>query len=330
MNCPNFCMYDGAKLPEEIFYVYDEIEDEAPTLREEDEYPWQPQPQPVARPQQPQPQPMARPQQPQPQPMARPQQLQPQPMPRPQQPQPQPMARPQQLQPQPMPRPQQPQQQPTPQPILPGDEGKKKKDKNKNKNKNKKSKKGLWILLIIFLLLFLGIAGFGVIYYMDLLPATVSEKIEGLLPESVNELLNKTKRNKNIPKDALEWNSHYYAIFENCDTWEEAEIYCESLGGHLAVLTSTKENEAVYEYMQECGYQSAYIGLSDAAEEGNWKWVTGEISNYMNWNVEEPNGGDAENYAMFFYTYLDGSWNDGTFTENKYDGGRAFICEWEE
>lgn len=34
-----------------------------------------------------------------------------------------------------------------------------------------------------------------------------------------------------------------------------------------------------------------------------------------------------ENYAMFFYLYEDGSWNDGAFSENVHDGGNTYICE---
>lgn len=43
----------------------------------------------------------------------------------------------------------------------------------------------------------------------------------------------------NIPSDAFVYNGHKYYIYSNvADTWEEAETYCESFGGHLAVITN--------------------------------------------------------------------------------------------
>ena len=127
----------------------------------------------------------------------------------------------------------------------------------------------------------------------------------------------------------FEWNGHSYAVFDNCQSWEGAKAYCEAKGGYLAVIDSVEENEALYNFMKENGYTSAYFGLSDKAEEGTWRWVTGEEADYANWNADEPGGGTDENYAMFFYLYEDGTWNDGAFKENVHDGGNAYICEWE-
>ncbi len=68
---------------------------------------------------------------------------------------------------------------------------------------------------------------------------------------------------------------HRYEVFsDKVSTWEEAEEYCESLGGHLATITCKEENDYVYQLMINSGYQSAYFGLIDKDEEGKWKWVT--------------------------------------------------------
>ena len=82
----------------------------------------------------------------------------------------------------------------------------------------------------------------------------------------------------NIPSDALYYNGHYYAVFNLHSGWEEAKAYCESLGGYLATITSQEENDAVFEYMTEQGYDSAYFGYTDEETEGTWKWVNGEKS----------------------------------------------------
>lgn len=80
----------------------------------------------------------------------------------------------------------------------------------------------------------------------------------------------------NIPADALEYNGHYYYVYDMNYGWDEAKAYCESLGGYLATITSQEENDVVYQYLRDQGYESAYFGYTDEEEEGVWKWVTGE------------------------------------------------------
>lgn len=161
---------------------------------------------------------------------------------------------------------------------------------------------------------------------------TLSEdEIQALYESKLNVPNNgETVFSADIPEDAFDWNSHYYSIFENCKSWEEAAEYCESRGGHLATITSPEENAAVFSYMLQTGFESAYFGLSDSVEEGSWVWVNGETADYLNWHSGEPNGeSSSEDYAMFYYKYDDGAWNDGDFGRNTANGGIAFICEWD-
>lgn len=123
---------------------------------------------------------------------------------------------------------------------------------------------------------------------------------------------------------ALIYNGHTYLIYSNADSWEAAQAYCQSLGGNLAMITDEAENTAVFDYMKSSGYDNAFFGLSDSAEEGNWTWADGTAVVYDNWAQNEPNGGTAENYAMFFAGVPDYQWNDSAFT-----AGSAFICEWD-
>ncbi|MBR1647905.1 MAG: hypothetical protein IJ685_14205, partial [Selenomonadaceae bacterium] len=140
-----------------------------------------------------------------------------------------------------------------------------------------------------------------------------------------------------IPSGAFTYNGHSYYIFYGLSSWEQAKAYCESRGGHLAVITSSGENSALFNYMKRAGYDSAYFGLSDASKEGTWTWTNGERVSYTNWASGEPNGGTYENYGMFYYVYTDGKWNDGNFSAGStfYSGGKkivdtnAFICEWD-
>lgn len=138
-----------------------------------------------------------------------------------------------------------------------------------------------------------------------------------------------------IPEDALRYNGHSYAVFnvssKIAETWDEAEEYCESLGGYLAIINSEEENQALYQYVYESTGGYAFFGFSDQLVEGRWIWVDGSLdSGYTKWGVDangnpEPNSDSVnEDYAEFTPDRLDGSWNDSRFGFDTY----AFICEW--
>lgn len=125
--------------------------------------------------------------------------------------------------------------------------------------------------------------------------------------------------NSNVPSEAQEFNGHYYLICSpnQVTTWEEASAYCQNLGGYLATITSQEENTFLTSLITGAGRRSAYIGMSDKEEKGNWTWVTGEAFSYHNWRENEPNNDDGdEDYVMI---YGDGSWNDANFI---YEEGR--------
>lgn len=135
-----------------------------------------------------------------------------------------------------------------------------------------------------------------------------------------------------VPADAVELNGHYYYLYDlgAGTTWQDAEEYCESLGGYLATVTSQEENDFLYSALRNnFNHESAYIGLSEQDEEDTCSWINGEKTAYTNWNPAEPNN-DDEDYAMFYYKYPDGTWNDGDFGGLTVNGGTAFICEWGE
>lgn len=138
-----------------------------------------------------------------------------------------------------------------------------------------------------------------------------------------------------IPDDIVEFDDHYYGIYQmdSITDYDAAAEYCEEREGYLAVITSQEENDFLYSYMRQSGYESAYFGFSDEDEEGVWKWNNDEQSSYTNWHEGEPsNGGSGydENYAMFYFKFSDGTWNDGDFGNKTENGGKAFLCEWNE
>ncbi|MCD7827165.1 MAG: leucine-rich repeat protein [Clostridiales bacterium] len=144
-----------------------------------------------------------------------------------------------------------------------------------------------------------------------------------------------TLSSRSIPPEAVEFNGNYYFVYENALTWEEAEEYCESLGGHLVAITSEEENTFVTSLISS--YSSAedfYIGITDKDNDSDWStWVTGEAVTYTNWGIGEPDGVDGQqDYGVIVngsrtgrsYSISQGQWDDREITP------LYFICEWED
>lgn len=132
---------------------------------------------------------------------------------------------------------------------------------------------------------------------------------------------------------SLHYKGSRYAIILNTRgyTFEQMEKYCESLGGHLATITSDGENTALYDFIKSLGYDDVFFGFTDSEVEGRWKWVTGETVSYTNWSSGEPNNERGiENYAMFYHGSSPYKWNDSDLqTGNTSITNTPFICEWD-
>lgn len=120
-------------------------------------------------------------------------------------------------------------------------------------------------------------------------------------------------------------NGHKYQRFDSPTTWYNSETYCESLGGHLATSTSQAENDFLSNNFFGSGID-CWIGGTDEAVEGTWKWVNGETWSYENWYPGEPNNsqGIEDCNALYFSKSPSGQWNDGSCLSQV-----PFVCEWE-
>lgn len=123
-------------------------------------------------------------------------------------------------------------------------------------------------------------------------------------------------------------NGHYYLYIPNLGIkWSDAKIAAQNttyygLQGYLATITSAEEAQIAGEQTTGAGW----IGGSDEATEGTWKWMTGPeagltfwqgnftgfTTNYAFWNTGEPNNQGNENYAHITAPGVGilGSWND--------------------
>lgn len=141
----------------------------------------------------------------------------------------------------------------------------------------------------------------------------------------------------------LVYNGHHYYIYEDTEEgWSKAMKLCIERGGYLAVINDRFENEALFNYMVESGYDCAYFGITDKNEEGVWQYIAGDDSSFRDWGInsrgiKEPNNADGgESYAMLDAHMSFGHWNDAQFGRQvytpdgeEYEHKSAYICEWD-
>lgn len=114
---------------------------------------------------------------------------------------------------------------------------------------------------------------------------------------------------------AVQYNGHTYVAFDLSMTWEEAEAYCERLGGTLATVTSSGEQAAVEEIISTGTKKMYWLGGTDAKDENVWEWVTGEPFVYWNELTCFDNAFYGEDYLQVLRETYQGelqanAWND--------------------
>jgi hypothetical protein len=106
-----------------------------------------------------------------------------------------------------------------------------------------------------------------------------------------------------------EFGSHAYRLVENNRSWQLASQDCEARGGYLATVGSSAENAILGQLLSARGLIHGWIGYTDEATEGTFRWTTWEQPAYSSWSYGEPNNGSGgnEDYAE---TSPSGYWND--------------------
>jgi hypothetical protein len=97
-------------------------------------------------------------------------------------------------------------------------------------------------------------------------------------------------------------------------TWQEGVDGCRADEAHLAIPGSASEVSASQLTI------GAWVGVTDAASEGNWRTVTGQTARYLPWGIAQPSGDTLENCVELF---------DSTFNDLDCTVRRSALCECE-
>lgn len=109
----------------------------------------------------------------------------------------------------------------------------------------------------------------------------------------------------------------------------------DGVSGYLVTITSSQENDFVKSNIQNA--LNIWIGASDSAVEGDWKWISGpetdtlfwrgvgngttQGGNYASWSNGEPNNASNEDAAVTNWNGPAGLWNDLSTTNTGSIGG---------
>lgn len=126
--------------------------------------------------------------------------------------------------------------------------------------------------------------------------------------------------------DIFQYGGHSYRLYRFYDiTANDIIDYCYNQGGYLAHINDEQENQFLASMIGTLGYDIVYFGYSDEQSEGDWYWIDGEYSSFVNWRSGEPNNeANEEHYALIS---PDGTWNDGKL-EIDSRSGVNILCEW--
>ena len=163
------------------------------------------------------------------------------------------------------------------------------------------------------------------IYYTDVLSALlVAEVIHSTYaaePASVIYYAEDSTR-PFIPKEAIKYKGHHYHVFSDIgNTMEDAQQFCESMGGHLAAVGDDEMNERMYRLINDSGYDNEYF-----EKFGHYRMIPNEPVTYVKANQESNLEEDEVFYGLYYWNYKNLT-EDGT-TDGT--GGNAFVCEWDK
>lgn len=138
-------------------------------------------------------------------------------------------------------------------------------------------------------------------------------------------------RDIKIDKDTYIYKNKIYKVFKEPKTWKEAQAYCESIGGNLAMPKTEEYSNFIVSIATQYNLQGLWLGTTDEETEGVWKWVDGTFMVYSNWNTGEPNNlttptrPEGEDYLETYTNNNAGKWND--LPNDAVSQISGFICE---
>lgn len=117
-----------------------------------------------------------------------------------------------------------------------------------------------------------------------------------------------------------EFQGHRYRVVPSGKSWGEADAFARKEGGYLVVIASQEEQDYVETLLRKAtqgGLPATWIGLRKN-EYGEWQWVEGEASTFLNWRQGEPNNLRGNETCAHLGLAGEGKWNDQEGSVSMY------------
>jgi hypothetical protein len=113
----------------------------------------------------------------------------------------------------------------------------------------------------------------------------------------------------------LAMTQNFYKLVAGSFNQAQAAADAATKRGRLASLVELATYSSVVGKARRTSQGYLWVGLSDAAAEGTWKWADGTTLNFNRWLSGQPDGGSGENFALIME-------NASTLA----DGAAAFVA----
>ncbi|KAM3858548.1 uncharacterized protein ACN63O_018126 [Diretmus argenteus] len=129
------------------------------------------------------------------------------------------------------------------------------------------------------------------------------------------------------PPNWLLFNSSCYYISRQSSNWPDSQTFCQSKGGHLAIIHTAEEQSFLWELLPRGHWNAYWFGISDGHTEEEWKWVDGTRLVGGFWEDGEPNNHIDEDCGYIIKTRI----LERVAVKSWYDAPCSmywpFICE---
>ncbi|XP_066270910.1 uncharacterized protein [Branchiostoma lanceolatum] len=128
---------------------------------------------------------------------------------------------------------------------------------------------------------------------------------------------------EHFPDGYTKWRGIYYKVFSTRKSFSESAARCREDGGTLAMPRDDETNAFLISLYQSVS-TSAWFGLHDQREEGQFEWIDGTaLGEYSSWGEGEPNNAYGGEDCAHYRTLSDKTgWNDSPCSRPK-----SFICQ---
>ncbi len=137
------------------------------------------------------------------------------------------------------------------------------------------------------------------------------------------EVASQKKIRKRIPRTAMKFEGHHYAVNTAPRTWHVARDNSETLGGHLVRIESAEELAFVAALVKRVASTGIHwIDGSDEILENDWRFSNGQPMTFAPWGIGEPRGGEVEHHAVLMDTMA--------FGDTRAGVRLPYIIEWDD